>query len=69
MNPEKDIHPLIQPAKYFQDRFKVGLQFEGKDGDQWLWRGGEREWKYLDWVEEGVTDEELHESIMHDIYE
>lgn len=59
------MNPLIQTAKYWTDHFTVGLTFEGKNGDEWLWSGEDKLWVYLDWIENGLTGDELQESMQH----
>lgn len=60
---------MIYPAKYFTDHFNAGLLLSGKNGEGELeWIGTDKNWKYLTWIEDGLSGDELAESISFDRY-
>lgn len=54
--------PLIQTASWWNNHFQAGLTFEGKEDEQWLWSGTDKEWTVLDWIENGLEGDDLHEA-------
>jgi hypothetical protein len=57
----------LQTAKWWLDHFTAQLLLNGYDKSEgWTWIGKDRHWTYLDWLEAGMTYEELAECIAKD---
>ena len=53
---------MIETAQWWNNHFNAGLTFEGREGGEWLWSGKDENFKWLGWLEDGLTLAELEAS-------
>lgn len=53
----------LHDAQWYLNHFNSGLLYVGREDNEEQWLGSDKSWKHLTWLSDGLTLEELQNSL------